>query len=127
MSKIIPIFKVEVNEKKELLWPKEKIKKYLYTLWPGEYELIIRKPNKPTSDRQRKYYFGVIVKILCEETGNDDITVHDFLKCRFLPDGIDSTETFTTTEREDYHQKIRDWASEELSYYIPLPNEVIYD
>lgn len=64
------------------------------------------------------------------------LIVHEFLKAKFLDNGIDifdaegnvertppSTKRNTTVEQEEYHDRIREWALEYLKTEIPLPNE----
>lgn len=95
---------------------------------------------RPTrSIMQLRYYFGVVVKILSEETGYTPEVMHEHLKKIFLgykeydmPDGtthiqIESTKGKTTVEFEDYLKEIRQWSGEFLNCYIPLPNETKFD
>lgn len=98
-------------------------------------EVIVRKPSKKRSLNQNDYYWGVVVKILCEFTGNTLKDQHMDLRWRFLcrmdqkgrlyPE---STTELSTVEYEEYLENIRRWASdpddtESPHCYIPLPNE----
>ena len=97
-----------------------------------EVEVIVRKPKRERSHKQRKYYFKVIVALIAEEMGDNANDVHEALKVKFLYDlsgdfpKVKSTSDLTTTEAEDYYSEIRIWASAFLNVYIPLPNEVVY-
>ncbi len=108
-----------------------------FTVWLGTWapgtqiDLIIKKHEDLCSSAQRGYYFGVIVKLIAEHTGHDTDEIHDYLKWKFLRDkdkiGLQiarSTESLTTKEREEYHEKCRRWAFVVLNITIPLPNEV---
>lgn len=82
------------------------------------------------SVKQNNYYRGVIVPIIAEATGYDEDSVHEALKEKFNPRevvfGVDkpiSTTKMTTIQTEERNTKIREWASEFLHCYIPLPNE----
>ena len=110
---------------------------------PGEYRLLkkelegedvlvrIDKWYKPRSDKQNRYYWGVIVQILSDSTGEDDLdAIHDALKEKFIPKMdvlgekvAKSTKIMTTAEMEKYFADIRMWASRDLHTYIPEPNE----
>lgn len=108
-----------------------------FTQWCGRFapgtqlEMILRKHEEKCSPNQRGYYFGVIVKMISEHTGHETEEIHEFLKWKFLA-YVDenklklarSTESLTTREREDYHEKCRRWAQVVLDLSIPLPNQV---
>lgn len=116
---------------------------------------IERKPaqRKNSTRSQREYYWPVICGMIGDFIGISKEEAHDLCKARFLSIKKDfrgqiftivrSTESLSTIEREDYHQKIREWASRgfpeegeefggivddvvQASLYIPLPNEADY-
>jgi chloramphenicol 3-O-phosphotransferase len=96
-------------------------------------EVIVRRKRKQRSDRQNRYYRGVIVRILADHLGYSEDEMHEALKWEFLrvhhddkPDTVRSTTTLTTLEFEEYCEKVRMWASKEFGCFIPLPNEVDY-
>lgn len=96
----------------------------------------IKKFRKRRSNRANNYYWGVIVKILSEETGFFGDEIHELLKRKFLayekPNQITgeielfarSTTSLDSLEAEVFYEQIRVWAISELSVYIPLPNEI---
>lgn len=113
-----------------------------------EIEVVFRKKKKYRTNPQLRYYFGVIVPIICDafaELGNpvsssnpDDLEdVHDFLKKRFLKSDtlVDAngevhvwrytTTTKSTSEMMDYFAQISQFAAEYLNTVIPEPNEQI--
>ena len=98
--------------------------------------VAIGPPLKKTSDKQRRYYFAVIVAMLAEELGYTKDEMHEILKWKWLrvyaePEGgrqfdtVRSTESLTTAEREKLHEDIRIWAASDLGIAIPLPHEVL--
>ena len=99
--------------------------KNLLNMGDGQYELLIGRPQKPKSDKQRAYYWSVICKVPADETGMDPLEVHAYNKQMFLPYDKDSTEKLTTTQEEEYHTKIRAHWNTEFNILIPLPNEVV--
>lgn len=88
---------------------------------------------KGRSIPQNKYYWGVIVKSVADETGHSVNDVHDFFKTKFLSrkvsiGGSEQTITGSTSELdvaefEEYAEKCRRFAGEVLGLIIPLPNE----
>lgn len=98
-------------------------------------EEILRKPKKPGSNRQGRYYFGVMLKdYLCEFTGYTVEECHDAMKEKFASEfdtemKLRRTESYadmSTVRREEYHRDIRRWASLEYHLVIPKPNEIDY-
>jgi RNA recognition motif-containing protein len=112
-------------------------------------ELTIKQKANYRSSPQNRYYWGLLVPCVLSaliELGNDlqegnpehIELVHDFLKNKFLQNGIDivnaqgevetlpsSTTRCSRFEQEEYHEKIRRWAAEYLNVSIPLPNEQV--
>jgi hypothetical protein len=95
-------------------------------------EIDIRILRDKCSANQRRYYWGVIIPVLAsieDFRGYTIEEIHETLKMLFLKEKkgelwtIKSTEELNTKEREEYHAKIREWASEILNCYIPKPNE----
>ena len=106
-----------------------------YTHEGQEVEVTVDKKQKERSNNQNSYYWGVVLALICETIGEQDADkVHESMRRKFLPihydnllpDGSKSTTKLTTVEMEEYLSKIRQWASEFLNCYIPLPNEVDY-
>lgn len=106
------------------------LRAWLQTLEGQEVWAQFAKKKKRRSDNQNAYYWGVVVKMLGDHLGMTPEEVHDALKWKFLRksvSGLDttrSTASLTTTNFEDYLQAVRTWASTELAFNLPLPNEV---
>lgn len=111
----------------------KKLKQYLCNDISGGVEIVITKPRNQRSIDQNRYYWGVVVKMIAEERGEDRDSVHRFLKTKFLRivaefdgnefDYVRSTKSLSTTEWEEYMRKCRQWATMELGLFIPKPNE----
>ena len=92
---------------------------------------------KQRSNEQNRYYWGVVVKLLSDETGHSAEEIHEVLKIKFLLKpynlkgkqlpGATSTADLTTAEFESYLSQVRSWASQELAVYIPAPHEVTFE
>jgi hypothetical protein len=96
------------------------------------------KEAKIRSLQENSYYWGVCLKILSEDTGYTPNEMHEVCRSMFLNEKVMlkingkmqektipiSTTGLTTIEFEEYLSKIRQWASIELSCYLPLPNEL---
>lgn len=99
-------------------------------------ELQVKRYRKDRSLNQNKYYHGVVVPMISEAIGEEDLeVVHGLLKNKFnheiLVIGDDeiikplSTAKLNTEQFEIYLEKIRMWAAKFLGLYIPLPGEVV--
>jgi len=94
----------------------------------------VDKAERSTS--QNKYYWGVVIKLLEEETGQDRQSLHEVIKEKFLTSWVKingheekmvkSTSELDTKEFETLMSSVRQWASSFLGVYIPEPNEVQY-
>ncbi len=122
--------KFHFKEREKDAW--DRIVKQLFN---QDVEIILQQPEKDRSDQQRKYYYGVIVKRLCEVSGYDKDDMNEILAKRCLSFEISMkdgcVETFyrrpsslNTKETELFHEKCRQFAMSEYQVYIPLPNEV---
>ena len=118
--------------------PLDSIKLYLLNM-PTEITVTIDKLRGKRSIQQNRYYFGVPIKLIAEHTGYTKDETHELLKYKFLTETIwlegkatqvitvtKSTTDLTTVEMEEYLSEIRQWASLELSCYVPEPNETEY-
>jgi len=97
--------------------------------------VIIKIQSKDRSNNQNGYYWGCVIELIANHCGYrqswEREELHGELKRLFLPKHgrlqiTRSTSDLNTVEFEEYLSKIRQWASEYLSLYIPLPNEVNY-
>ena len=101
---------------------------YLKSL-DGDYQLVIRKPKKLRSNQQNRYAHGVIFKMISDETGMTVNEVKEAMKLTFLTYEVSrmitvrSTADLSTVEFEEFNQKCRMWASQNINLYIPLPDE----
>ena len=125
------LHKGEMNEHQ---W--ERFREFVANIGDGFlYVYASKKRGAPTSP-QRKYYWGVLLKIMEEQgSGYTRQEWHDIFKEMFLKkeehdeDGnlvgshYLSSESLDTKEREEYHENIRRWASIEQGIIIPEPNE----
>jgi len=94
-------------------------------------QILIKFTNasKTRSLPQNSYYYGVIIQLIVEFTGEDATTIHEYLKWQFLRDDstpisrAKSTTNLSTVEAEDYYMKCRRWAFDTFGIFIPLPGE----
>lgn len=92
--------------------------------------------SKPTSTRslnQNRYYWSVVLGIIADSTGNTTEDLHLVIKDMFLPrkflklgtreiEARKTTTELTPTEFEQYLERVRAWAAQELGINIPLPS-----
>ncbi len=100
-----------------------------------DVDITVKRHRETRSLNQNNYYWGVVVTMIGAAMGEGDIeAVHEVLKREHnyyvatvgkkeirVPM---STAELETDEFEAYLERVRRWASEFLSLYIPLPNEV---
>lgn len=127
-TKVVPIHKGIVFSGKLKLHNRDRFDDWMKGL-RGDVEVIVRKPQQPRSLKENNYYWGVIIKIISEETGAFPDDVHYELKRMFLKQSGDkipvliSTTDLSTTDFEEFLSKVRIWAASELGIMIPQPNE----
>lgn len=116
----------------------------LSLLKPDEDECTIRiiaqRAGRKHSDKQRGYYFGCIVDIfgryIAEHAGEmynseHHEQAHEVLKYRCNPMEVcgivigGSTTSMSTVDREQYHERCRDYLTVNFGLNIPLPNEQV--
>ena len=130
MKKVVPIWRVVVKDGKLLFHDKAGFQQYLGTL-QDECQLVLKKWYKNRTDKENRYYWGVVVRLIADEVGEENKdNVHDFIQLQVgnsadvagvkVPAG---TSHMTTAEFEDYATRVRNWASKELHVFVPLPNE----
>jgi len=106
-------------------------------------KLIVQKQYKQRTDKENRYYWGVIVdiwqNIIQDEWGEyyTSEQVHEFLKLNFntkevvceqtgeILQIVKSTTENSTVEMEEYMEVCRRKALEMFNVIIPLPNEQI--
>lgn len=116
----------------------EQIERYFKYIKDGVYYLEVsnKKPNR--SNKQNRYYHGVIVSMLSKELGYTTHEMKLVLRKQFLGYKTEtinneeikyliSTSDLNVTEMEDFLTSVRIFFIDKLQITIPLPNEVITD
>lgn len=97
--------------------------------------ITITRDVRSRTNKQNKYYWGVIVDRISNETDHTDEEVHEFLKTKFLGrrfieiageevEITKSTKKIDTIEMTRYIEQIRAWAAQFLGMTIPSPQQV---
>lgn len=83
---------------------------------------------------QLRYHFGVVCKLISDQTGYTKEEVHEILKAENLSQPysigertvytVGSTTSLTWKEMEDFDERNRRWAAENLDLSIPERGEV---
>lgn len=94
----------------------------------GKYAILeLKNFYKKRSDNQNQYYWGVVLDMISEDTGNDPEDLHATFKSMFLVDRsgkipvVGSTAKLTTVQFNEYIDKVVLFASQELNLEIPEP------
>ena len=103
----------------------------------GHHAVGIKKHRHQRSNNQNRYYWGVVLAYMAEETGYTKDEVHQLMQRRFLKyakdvlDGseefVRSTSSLNTLEMQEYIDQICIFAISELGVYIPQPGEIVYE
>jgi len=132
--KLKPKFYGKVENGKLKLQDREQFTSYVSTL-KGDVMITIDKRYKQRSDKENRYYWGVVLPLLCEYMGYTDEEMHEAIKWKFLRKEtllqpkyeelptVRSTTTLTTIEFEELMEKIKIWAAE-FGILIPDPNQI---
>ena len=131
---IRPLLPARIEKGRILYGDPVQYSRVLSALEGQEVSVSIKPRHKSRSDRQNKYYWGVVNELLALYTGYSRDEMHEILRGKFLSDsksiaGEDitfshSTTELSTVEFEEYLSHIREWASVKLNVFIPAPNEV---
>lgn len=131
-------FEAQVQDGAIAFVNEENLLEYLASIGTINVDVVIKPHQSARSDKQNRYYFGVVVKTLADHTGFTKDEMHEVLKHKFLRywgtvqgvgDYVEeveftkSTTDLTTAEMEDYLRVVREWASASLGCYIEEPRE----
>jgi hypothetical protein len=122
---------VDFNSKSD----KVRLNETLKGLKPIPYRVEIKVDRDKRSNRQNRYFHGVMLPILSEHTGYTPNEIKALLKGMFLTYTIElkglefelikNTSDLDTKEMEEFLEKCRMFSAIELDCQIPLPNELL--
>lgn len=142
---MIPKFRGLIRNKEIIPNNPQQLRYYLSSFEGKEIVLTVKEFKKTRSLEQNAYYWCVVVDLIGKHQGympNEyEERVHMVLRSMFLgkyveiktKEGVEkirvakSTTKLNTKEFEEYLSNIRQWASEYLNLYIPLPDEVEFE
>ena len=111
-------------------------KAYLATLEGKEVQVAVEERKDQRTTNQNAYLWGVVYKLICDHTGDDAKSFHEWAKDKFLGKktivvrGEERQVTRSTTELtkdeffDVYVEPLRRWAAVELECVIPDPERV---
>jgi hypothetical protein len=112
-------------------YDREVFNRWLLTMEGKRVELVYGKATKHRSDAQRRYWYGVVMKLLGDHLGYTTEEMNSAVEARFLttkhpgkPDTIRSTESLTTIEQEELNETVKRWGMEDFGVFIPDPQRV---
>ena len=96
-------------------------------------DVTIRARKAQRSDRQNRYWWGVVIPLLAEHCGYTDDEMHEALKAKFLGTEdlsrgllrIGSTKKLGTKAFADLVDRVTVWAAQDLGVMIPPPIEKV--
>lgn len=132
---IVPILQANVKDCLLIYLDREKYNNWLVQLNNKEVEVIIRKKRKNRSERQNRYYWGVVLKLISESTGESLEDLHNHFSYKWLScsgksgklNTKKSTTSLSTVEFMEYIDKIISWGEEFLNITFPEPENIDLD
>jgi len=132
---IIPLLKAKIENCVLIFDDREKYNNWIAQLNDNKIEVIIRKPKKVRSDRQNRYYWGVVLKLITECTGESGEDLHNHFSYRWLGTkgksgkliSRKSTTSLSTVEFMEYLDKIISWGEKFLNITFPNPEDIELD
>lgn len=135
-----PVFQGTILQGKILFHVPKQFKEYLAQLENNQpngqqVNVIVEKWKDQRTLSQNRYYWGVVLKVISDDTGHEQEDLHEFFKKKFIPEKeirvkdemqVISGCTHDLTKDNffsDYIDKIRVWYAQ-AGGYIPDPNEV---
>lgn len=88
--------------------------------WPDGPITITAKRQRPGKTvRQLGYYYGIVLPLIAEETGNDKDTVHAELKRMFCTERREWVNKVTgETEQREYVRSLADLSTKEMAEFL---------
>lgn len=131
MSAPIPVFVGLVQDGRLHIDHRKQFDAYLKRFEGHEVELEVRKRRSKRSDRQNRYWWGVVVATLAQHCGYSPDEMHEALKHKFLSQDdlqrglvrIGSTAKLDTAAFAELVDRVVLWAAEDLGVIIPLPEQ----
>jgi len=101
-----------------------------YLIQAKDWKYRVEQVKNVRTIPQNRYYWGVMMPILCDHFWYTPEEMHSALKIHFLVDVsgklpiIKSTKKITTSDFIKYVESIQRWAAQDYGLYIPDPNEI---
>lgn len=130
-----PTFLGTIKESKVILDNPEGAKEWLQSIEGKRIKYDVSEWKKTRSNKQNKYYWKVVIQLLCDYTGYTPEEMHEAIKLKFLKKErvvnnlelptLGSTTKLSTVEFEELMAEIRVWASG-FGVVIVEPNQINY-
>lgn len=88
---------------------------YIQSLQDGLYGLVIKNQYKGRSNQQNRYLFGVVYKLIADETGHTPEEIHEHMRWRFLRkyggklETVRSTTSLSTRDYSPHRRAASAW------------------
>ena len=126
-----PLFDGTIKEGKLFVDKSESFKQHLLALNGKRVQVTVEKIKQKRSNQQNRWYWGCILKLISEHTGDTPEDLHEAFKINFAPKHVvgnivvaSGSRYLDTVDFGQYCEKVRQWAAEYLSINIPDPGEV---
>lgn len=101
------------------------------------WKIVATRHRKTRSNPQNAYHWGVIIDLICQDTGNDKNDIHEYLLGEYA--GWETYEVFgrkkvrparrshdmNVDQFNDFNEWCSAWAAKNLGIVIPMPGETL--
>ena len=119
-----PIFRGTVTHGRIVLDNRDRFREHLAAHEGKRIELTLREKQETVTDPQRRFYQGVVIKMISEKTGDTPADTHENMKKMF--NNGETTTKLKTKEFNEYMGQVMQWSAEFLDHPIPDPGQVDY-
>jgi hypothetical protein len=126
-----PIFQGTITAGKLIFDSPVDVLAHLQSLEGKRVEVTVERQKRKRTNQQNRWYWGVVLQLISEHTGEDPENLHEALKAHFAPKHVvgnivvpSASRYLDTMDFSTYCEKVRRWAAEELHISIPDPEQV---
>ena len=133
MKELVPIHLARIRNGTPMWEDPDLYRKQIKGLEGKRVEVVIRQWDPPGTEKQRAYYFGVIIPMVAKLSGHSAVKVHHEMKKQFastIEDGeriFESYKKMKRRRRSQYHKDVINFVWDFWHVEIPKPRKVDYE
>lgn len=123
----------EIDEHGRLVLDRPLFARGMQSMKRGKVEIVVREAKNRRSSAANRYYWGVVLRLIADYTGDDVNSIHEFMKLRFLqPREIHllgevfhvspSSASLDSQQFQEFVENVRRFAAVDLQVETPDPD-----